>query len=165
LTQNEAYITFATNAPGYGPLVSSSVIRQMQSTWSGSNGCEAQEKACYAAGTSSSSDTTCSNADNYCVRIIGSWILSTFCLRKSQQASLLGLAAGNRDVYDLRQGSDAPFPPEYYTTYLSQPSVTNAIGAMSQYTECANAPYDNFAKTGDVRFSQFVLLYSDCLDD
>jgi hypothetical protein len=57
---------------------------------------------------------------------------------------------GDRDPYDLRQTSAAAFPPEYYTTYLSQPSVTMAIGAQSTYSECAGIPYDQFVTTGDV---------------
>lgn len=67
------------------------------------------------------------------------------------QGSLLGDAAGNLDPYDLRQSSAAAFPPEYYVNYLAQSSVTKAIGATSSsYSECPDAPYELFTKTGDV---------------
>ena len=59
-------------------------------------------------------------------------------------------AVGNRDTDDLRQNSPASFPPEYYVNYLSLPEVVSAIGAGTTYQECPDAPYELFAKTGDV---------------
>jgi hypothetical protein len=59
-------------------------------------------------------------------------------------------AVGDRDSYDLRQNSSAPFPPEYYLNYLSNPSILEKIGAVSTYTECSTPVDDNFVKTGDV---------------
>jgi carboxypeptidase C (cathepsin A) len=132
LIQNLGYITFAANAPGYGPLVSSSTIKSMNTTYYESGGCLAQQQACYAVGnsTTSSSDKTCQNADNFC-------------------ASIGNDAIGNLDPYDLRQSSAAAFPPEYYVNYLGLASVTSAIGAVSTYSECPNAPYNKFVTTGD----------------
>lgn len=68
LLQNEAYVQFATNAPGYGQLQSNSVIASLNTAFFGSGGCQEQEQACYAAGTGTSSNTVCKNADNFCVR-------------------------------------------------------------------------------------------------
>ena len=59
-----------------------------------------------------------------------------------------GVAAYDFDVYDIREPSNDPYPPETYSTYLQQPSVTSAIGAKATYTECPNAPYNKFAATG-----------------
>lgn len=53
------------------------------------------------------------------------------------------------DVYDIREPSNDPYPPKTYSTYLSQASVQAAIGAKSQYQECADAPYNAFTSTGD----------------
>lgn len=69
LLQNEAYVQFATNAPGYGQLQSNSVIASLNTAFFGSGGCQEQEQACYAAGNGTSSNTVCKNADNFCVRL------------------------------------------------------------------------------------------------
>ncbi|KAF7972815.1 hypothetical protein HWV62_17010 [Athelia sp. TMB] len=131
LIQNGQYITFAQNAPGYGALQSASTIKKMNTTYYGSNGCLAQQQNCYAAGNSTGSTKICVNADNYC-------------------GSIGNDAIGNLDPYDLRQSSAASFPPEYYVNYLALSSVTKAIGATSStYSECPDAPYEGFAKTGD----------------
>lgn len=53
------------------------------------------------------------------------------------------------DVYDVREPSNDPYPPETYATYLTQSSVVKAIGAQSTYQECPNAPYNKFSATGD----------------
>lgn len=60
-----------------------------------------------------------------------------------------GVAAYDFDVYDVRAPSKDPNPPETYSSYLLQPSVTQAIGAKATYTECPNAPYNKFSSTGD----------------
>ncbi|KAJ7234773.1 Alpha/Beta hydrolase protein [Mycena haematopus] len=131
LIQNLAYVTFAQNAPGYGAIQSASTVKKMNTTYYESNGCLAQQQACYAAGNSSKSSTTCTNADNFC-------------------ATLYEDAVGDLDPYDLRQSSAAAFPPEYYVNYLALSSVTKAIGATSsKYSECPDAPYELFGKTGD----------------
>ncbi|KAJ7644874.1 alpha/beta-hydrolase [Roridomyces roridus] len=131
LIQNREYITFAQNAPGYGALVSASTVTRMNTTYYESGGCLAQQQNCYNAGNTTSSNNICSNADNFC-------------------ASLFSSAVGNRDAYDLRQGSDAPFPPEDYVDYLGLASVKKAIGATSSsYSECPDAPYDKFLPSGD----------------
>lgn len=70
LLQNEAYVTFATNAPGYGQLQSDSVIAALNEAFFGSGGCQEQELACYAAGNGTNSNQVCKTADNFCVSAI-----------------------------------------------------------------------------------------------
>ncbi|KAJ7059266.1 alpha/beta-hydrolase [Mycena amicta] len=131
LIQNLAYLQFATNAPGYGQLQSNAVLAKMNTSYFSANGCLAQETACYNAGNTTASNAICIRADNFCVE------------------NLFVPAVGSRDSDDLRQNSSALFPPEYYLNYLAQASVRTAIGAEVAYSECPNAPFELFAKTGD----------------
>lgn len=59
---------------------------------------------------------------------------------------------GDYDSYDLRQNSSSLFPPEYYIYYLGKEYVMEQIGAQVEYQECPDAPYELFARTGDVGF-------------
>ncbi|EPQ50550.1 alpha/beta-hydrolase [Gloeophyllum trabeum ATCC 11539] len=131
LLQNKAYVDFATYAPGYGQLQNDSVLAQLNEAFYGPGGCLVQEAACYAAGNSSASNEICATADNYCIEYV------------------FVPAVGDRDSDDLRQNASALFPPEYYVNYLSLPSVLAAIGAESNYSECPDAPYELFTRTGD----------------
>ncbi|KAE8147827.1 Alpha/Beta hydrolase protein [Aspergillus avenaceus] len=54
------------------------------------------------------------------------------------------------DVYDIRQGSDDPYPPSTYSDYLARSDVQKAIGARSKYSECASLPGAKFRRTGDI---------------
>jgi hypothetical protein len=67
LLQNEAYVQFATNAPGYGQLQNDTVIAALNQAFFGPGGCQEQEQACYAAGNSTNSSQICRKADNFCV--------------------------------------------------------------------------------------------------
>jgi hypothetical protein len=67
LLQNEAYVQFATNAPGYGQLQSDSVISSLNEAFFGAGGCQEQEQACFASGTGANSNSVCMKADNFCV--------------------------------------------------------------------------------------------------
>ncbi|KAJ7285316.1 alpha/beta-hydrolase [Mycena rebaudengoi] len=133
LIQNLAYLTFATNAPGYGQLQNDTVLHAMNESYFGPNGCKDQEEACYATGNSSESNEICLNADNLCI------------------VELFFAAVGDYDPNDLRQqkNSTALFPPEYYVDYLAIPEVMTRIGAESSYQRCADGPFEMFAATGD----------------
>ncbi|KAJ7639710.1 alpha/beta-hydrolase [Mycena polygramma] len=131
LIQNLAYLTFATNAPGYGQLQSDAVLQKMNTSYFEPNGCLEQEQACYDAGTGTASNAICIKADNFCVD------------------NLFIPGVGDRDSDDLRQNSSALFPPEFYLNYLALPDVKAKIGAESNYSECANAPDRLFGRTGD----------------
>lgn len=70
LIQNQAYVDFATNAPGYGQLQNDTVIAQLNEAFFGPGGCQEQEEACFAAGNSTDSNKICRKADNFCVSSI-----------------------------------------------------------------------------------------------
>lgn len=59
-------------------------------------------------------------------------------------------AVGDRDSDDLRQNSSALFPPEFYVDFLRNTTIMAKIGAEARYSECPNAPFSLFEKTGDV---------------
>ncbi|KAG1889392.1 Alpha/Beta hydrolase protein [Suillus subluteus] len=126
-----AWLNFAAYAPGYGQLQLDEVLKNMSDALCGSNGCMALEKACYAAGNSTSSNKICQDAEDYCID------------------NLYYPAVEGYDQNDLRQNSSALFPPEYYVDYLREKHVMKKIGAEVKYEECANALMEQFAKTGD----------------
>lgn len=68
----------------------------------------------------------------------------------SQESNIFEALVGDFDVYDIREPSNDPYPPESYVTYLQSSTVQNAIGAKQKYQECPEAPYDKFSTTGDV---------------
>ncbi|EGO01131.1 hypothetical protein SERLA73DRAFT_179195 [Serpula lacrymans var. lacrymans S7.3] len=131
LIQNEAYVNFATYAPGYGQLQNDTVLKNISEAFYGPDGCMVQEEACYAAGNSTESNKICLKADNYCIDYV------------------FVPAVGDRDSYDLRQNASALFPPEYYTHFLHEKRIVDKIGALTRYAECPNPPYNLFEKTGD----------------
>ena len=90
---------------------------------------------------SSGSNANCESADNTCYNDIEGPLSTT--------TANGGAAAYDFDVYDIRAPSNDPNPPETYSSYLLQPSVTSAIGAKATYTECPDAPYNKFSTTGD----------------
>lgn len=67
LIQNQAYVDFATNAPGYGQLQSDRVIARLNDAFFRPGGCKDQEEACFAAGDGPTSNTICRTADAFCV--------------------------------------------------------------------------------------------------
>lgn len=62
--------------------------------------------------------------------------------------------AADFDVYDIRAPSADPNPPQTYSTYLASALVRQAIGAQSDYQECANGSSRAFASTGDGKQSR-----------
>ena len=164
LLQNEAYVTFATDAPGYGPLQNASVLAQLHADFYDPGGCRDQEIACEALGNTNDANATanhiCRTADDFCVRRPRARALAPL-LSRSPRALLRAAvqvdnifvpAVGDRDSDDLRQSADSPtpFPPEFYLDFLANATIKAAIGATSTYSECADAPFDLFDRTGDV---------------
>ena len=151
LIQNKAYVDFATNAPGYGPLQNATVLRNVTQAYYGPNGCESREQACYASAASpgTASNQICRAADDFCVRSF----ISIYCevLIFFQSVKIFVPAVGDRDANDLRQNSSTPNPrlPEYYVNFLNLDSTKKAIGALPSFIPC-NYP-SLFAETGDVR--------------
>ncbi|KAG6875159.1 hypothetical protein C0993_010547, partial [Termitomyces sp. T159_Od127] len=131
LLQNKAYVDFATDAPGYGPLQSPAVLEKLHESYFEPGGCKDQEEACESAGTSDASNAVCIAADDFCVE------------------NVFIPAVGDRDSDDLRQNSSALFPPEFYVSFLGQASIRAAIGAEVTYQECSGAVSRLFGRTGD----------------
>ncbi|KAI0708402.1 alpha/beta-hydrolase [Earliella scabrosa] len=133
LIQNQAYVDFATNAPGYGQLQSDEVLAALNEAYFGEGGCRDQEAACYAAGETPESNAICIQADDFCIE------------------QVLIPSVGNRDIDDLRQNrsSPNPFPPSFYVSFLRNATVMQQIGAQARYSECSNAVGNQFGRTGD----------------
>lgn len=63
---------------------------------------------------------------------------------------------GDRGIYDIRHPYTDPTPPEYFTEYLNQASVQNAIGVSTNYTESNSDIYWAFQATGDFIYPNFL---------
>ncbi|KAJ7484423.1 Alpha/Beta hydrolase protein [Mycena latifolia] len=133
LIQYASYITFAADAPGYGPLQDDSTISDMSDAFTKKNGCQSQLEACYAAGTKKADDALCVAANDLCT------------------SDIFYPAIRGRDSDDLRQLSNSTdtFPPTYYKTLLSSRSVLDAIGANSTYDACSADVQAAFDATGE----------------
>ncbi len=69
------------------------------------------------------------------------------------------LEGADFDPYDLRAPwQDDPFPPETYVFYLHNVAIQSKIGAQQVYQECSDAPYREFAATGDGKRATHVQL-------
>jgi len=134
LIQYASYITFAADAPGYGPLQNDKVINAMSDAFfQKTTGCQAQLQDCYDAGTKRADDDLCAAANDLC----------------NQHIFLPAIQ--DRDSDDLRQFSNStnPFPPTYYVSFLRSHSVLDAIGATSAYDACSNDVQAGFNSTGE----------------
>ncbi|KAI9070300.1 alpha/beta-hydrolase [Trametes sanguinea] len=133
LIQNEAYVEFATFAPGYGQLQSDEVLAKLNQSFFEPGGCKDQELACYAAGESPDSNSICGKADDFCIE------------------NVFVPAVGDRDSDDLRQNASSPnpFPPEFYVKFLRNATVIEKIGAQARYSECSDPVDIQFSRTGD----------------
>ncbi|KAF7308955.1 Carboxypeptidase [Mycena kentingensis (nom. inval.)] len=124
LSQYPGYMTYAgTNA--YKAIVSAATIASANSSWSSSSGCKAQITRCNSA---SGTNSVCSAAQSFC------------------NNNILSRCAGSRDVYDVRSGSNDPYPPDF-TTWIN--AQRTKIGAEVAWVDSSNAVYNNFASTGD----------------
>ncbi|KZS90557.1 serine carboxypeptidase [Sistotremastrum niveocremeum HHB9708] len=125
LSQYPQYMVYAASNP-YRQIVSNSVITKANTSYYKSGGCQSQIQNCYKTGSTS----TCSNAQSYC------------------NNNILSPLAGSVDVYDVRQPSNDPYPPDL-TSYLTSSAVTSKIGSEATWQETNDDVYDNFANTGD----------------
>ncbi|KAF7334281.1 Alpha/beta-hydrolase [Mycena sanguinolenta] len=152
LIQYTSYITFAEDAPGYGPLQPASVISKMSDAFfQNDTGCRARLQACYAAGTTSADNALCAAANSLCVShfIIGPMLISWSRLFKKHHDIFLPATQG-RDSEDLlRSSSNITFPPLHYESYLKSDSVLAAIGATSAYVSCSEVVVSAFNSTGE----------------
>ncbi|KAE9368214.1 carboxypeptidase-like protein S1 [Stipitochalara longipes BDJ] len=127
ILQYKAYVDFSYNNT-YKALITSSQHTSYLSTYTSS--CLPLLQKCTSV---TGSNSACENADNTCYNDI--------------EGPLSEVA--DFDVYDIREPSNDPYPPETYVTYLQSQSVMTAIGAKSTYAECPDAPYEKFTSTGD----------------
>ena len=132
--QQKAYVDFSYNNT-YKPIITAAQHTQFLNTYN--TKCLPALQKCGPSG----SNSACENADNICYDDIEGPLSAT--------PANGGVAAYDFDVYDIRAPSNDPNPPETYSSYLLQPSVTSAIGAKATYTECPDAPYEKFSTTGD----------------
>lgn len=65
-------------------------------------------------------------------------------------------AFGGRGVYDIRHPYNDPTPPKYFTEYLQQGAIQEAIGVDLNYTESNTDIYYAFQQTGDFVFDNFI---------
>ncbi|KAI4165688.1 MAG: hypothetical protein LQ342_000630 [Letrouitia transgressa] len=124
--QEKAYVDFSYNN-SYKPLITASQHTSYLNAYQSK--CLPALQSCSSSGTNSA----CKNADSICYNSVEGPLSQT----------------GDFDVYDIRAPSNDPNPPETYVSYLQSSTVTKAIGAKSTYQECPNAPYQQFASTGD----------------
>ncbi|KAL5528105.1 hypothetical protein ACEPAF_7241 [Sanghuangporus sanghuang] len=125
LNQYPQYMEYALNNP-YRQTVSTSTIERVNNSFYASGGCQSLIEGCYETGSSS----TCSRAQSVC------------------NNNILSPLSGSFDVYDVREPSDDPYPPDI-VPLLQSTSFMNSIGAESTFTESSNGVYSNFASTGD----------------
>lgn len=127
IIQYKAYVDFAYNNT-YKPLISAAQHTKYTNTYN--SDCLPALKACNSV---TGEDSACEDAQSTCANDIQSPLL----------------AIDDLDVYDIREPSNDPFPPETYATYLTNAAVVKAIGAKSTYQECPSGPYNKFSNTGD----------------
>lgn len=128
--QEKAYITFAYNNT-YRQLIDESLKDKLL---------EAYESECLPAVQKCQQTQTnedCQNAGSVCGESVENPIMQ---------------AGGDFDVYDVREPSNDPNPPETYSKYIARPDIMKAIGARSDYQECADAPGQKFGATGDGQY-------------
>jgi carboxypeptidase C (cathepsin A) len=127
VSQYKAYPDYAYNNT-YNKLITSSQYTSYISAYK-SKCVPAMAKCTGVTG----SNSACSSAESTCASAVESPIEN----------------ANDFDVYDVREPSSDPYPPETYVTYLQTASVVKAIGASSTYAECPDAPYAKISNTGD----------------
>lgn len=128
IIQEQAYIDFGHNNT-WRQLINDTQYAQLQ---------EAYETQCLPllqqcpgeVGT----ESACLNADNVCYETV---------------EGVVENGDVDFDVYDIREPSADPYPPETYVAYLQRPDIMKAIGAQVTYGECPDEPYYKIANTGD----------------
>lgn len=70
---------------------------------------------------------------------------------------------GNRGVYDIRHPYNDPTPPSYYSDYLNQAHIQQALGVSVNYTSSNSDIYYAFQASGDFIYPNFLLDLQDIL--
>ncbi|OCK74270.1 putative carboxypeptidase S1 [Lepidopterella palustris CBS 459.81] len=141
LTQAPFYPEFA-NHNSYGiKAVNDTVYHYMKFALNMVNGCLDQIGYCRATNRTSLADmAVCTEAEDMC---------------RDNVESPYYMYSG-RGVYDIRHPFDDPTPPPYFSAYLNQPEVQDAIGVNLNYTESNNDIYWAFQETGDFVYPNFI---------
>ncbi|KAL1849935.1 hypothetical protein Daus18300_013069 [Diaporthe australafricana] len=126
--QEQAYVDFAYNNT-WRQLINDTQYSQLQDAYE--TQCLPLLQQCPGE---TGTDTACLNADNACYEYV---------------EGVVENGAVDFDVYDIREPSNDPFPPETYVDYLQRPDIMKAIGAQVTYAECPDDPYYKIANTGD----------------
>ncbi|CAK5277127.1 unnamed protein product [Mycena citricolor] len=129
-----SYISFASDAPGYGPLQPTPVINNMTQSYMETGGCADQLKQCYRAGNGTAADKLCATAEHYCTR-------------KLFRPAVQGY---NPDYLLESSSTTVKFPPSYYLNYVTSPKVMNAIGANTKFHGCNPAVKRAFSVQGEL---------------
>lgn len=128
IIQEQAYIDFGHNNT-WRQLINDTQYAQLQDAYE--TQCLPLLQQCPGeVGT----DSACLNADNVCYDTVEGVV---------ENGDI------DFDVYDIREPSADPYPPETYVAYLQRPDIMKAIGAQVTYGECPDAPYYKIANTGD----------------
>lgn len=126
IIQEQAYIDFGHNNT-WRQLINDTQYSQLQQAYE--TQCLPLLEQCPGE---TGTDSACLNADNACYEYVEGVV-----------------EAMDFDVYDIRQPSNDPYPPETYVAYLQRPDIMKAIGAQVTYGECPDDPYYLIANTGD----------------
>ncbi|OBZ77227.1 Carboxypeptidase S1 [Grifola frondosa] len=121
--QEEALIL---TMPRYHPLVPPSALDAAQNNWNRSGGCRELITDCYNVGSAEN----CTNAQDVC------------------NSEILDPLAGNYDVYYVLVENPDPYPPDI-TSYLTNATFMEKIGAESEWAPGSGQIYVNFHATGD----------------
>ncbi|KAE8394878.1 Alpha/Beta hydrolase protein [Aspergillus alliaceus] len=126
--QEKAYITFAYNNT-YKQLIDESQNDKLLNFYESK--CLPAVQQCQKSKT----DQDCQNASSVCGDGIENAIINS---------------GVDFDVYDVRAPSNDPNPPSTFLDYLTKSDVKKAIGARSDFQQCANLPGAKFGRTGDI---------------
>ncbi|KAJ3911149.1 Alpha/Beta hydrolase protein, partial [Lentinula edodes] len=135
-------VTFAQDAPGYGPLVNDSVLSNMTKAFH--NICRGLLQDCYDTDiTKSSGADTCNTAITTCIKVY-------------YMSDVMDPAVGVRDADYLLTSStsDSNIPTTYYATYIRREQVQNAIGANllishPTFDQCDDTTHALFLQSGE----------------
>ena len=125
--QFKAYVDYAYDNP-YRRLINETLRNNLTDAYN--TKCLPELKECDSI---EGEDGQCTMADNDCNTLLYNGVTH----------------AADFDVYDIRSASVDPQPPDTYLAYLNSTAIRRRIGAQTAFSDCAQAPYVGFARTGD----------------
>lgn len=141
LIQAPQYPEFAVNNTYGIKAVNDTVYNYMKFALNMRGGCLDLVKECRAVNqTNLAQQTLCSEAQDMC--------------RDNVEGPYYSYSG--RGTYDIRHPSNDPTPPSYFTSYLNQAHVQNALGVSLNYTDANDDVYFAFQATGDFVYANFL---------